>query len=654
MGSNAVDAVEEIKSRLSIEDVISEYVQLKRAGRNWKGLSPFTSEKTPSFTVSPEKQIWHDFSSGKGGDMFTFVQEMEGLDFRGSLELLARRAGLDLEQYQPKGGRGGNKDKLYEVNELATKFYQTQFSKSKLALEYVFKKREFTKETALTWRLGYAPNNGKALVDFLKNQGYQEADIKLAGLTNRFGGDMFRERLMIPLADPQGRVIGYTARQLAEDDNGPKYINTPSTPLYDKSRHVFGLHLAKESIRKTKFVVLAEGNLDVIMSHQAGVKNVVATAGTALTEPLLKALGRFTGDIRLCFDADRAGMDATERAIPIASKTKVNLSVITIPNGKDPDELIKQSVGVWQQIIQQPQYALDWLMDRYQNLLDITTAEGKRKYSDVLLPVVKGLSDPVEQDHYLNAIAKATGGGVEALKTKMEKGSTSSDAKPLRRPKTEVKQVKQSASERIKLEDHFLSLMLLHKDLRTNMKLLSADMFTRQGSGEMFAFIETHPDFGAKGQTPVAMAMQLDPTLDPAKPEILQGVAVQGGREERSEAYQDTQNQHHSGQRRNVMSSARGVSNSADEQSGMVQSFRDYVKILGLQYEELYQGLEYTELQYEAARLQARLVETFVKSKKQVISTKLEDADEAATQRLLAEARDLDNLLKQTSGGFSV
>ncbi|MCA9324693.1 DNA primase [Candidatus Saccharibacteria bacterium] len=582
-----MDAVEEVKNRLSIEDVISEYVQLKRAGRNWKGLSPFTNEKTPSFTVSPEKQIWHDFSSGKGGDMFTFVQEMEGLDFRGSLELLARRAGVDLDQFQSRRQGGPNKEKLYEISELAAKFYQTQFSKSTLALEYVFKKREFTKETALAWRLGYAPNTGKALVEFLKKQGYKEADIKLAGLTNRYGGDMFRERLMIPLADPQGRIVGFTARQLAENDNGPKYINTPSTPLYDKSRHVYGLHLAKETIRKQKYVVLAEGNLDVIMSHQAGVKNVVATAGTALTEPHLKALGRFTGDIRLCFDADRAGMEATERAIPIASKTKVNLSVISIPSGKDPDELIKQDVQAWQEIIQKPQYALDWLMERYQNVLDISTAEGKRRYSDVLLPVVKSLSDVVEQDHYLNVISKATGTSVEALKTKMEHGSKLEQNKPLRRPKTEVKKVEQSSAERTKLEDHFLSLMLLHKDLRTYMRLLRADMFSREESGEMFAFLETHPDYAG----------------------------------------------------------------AQDKEATDLRPLKEYSKILGLQYEELYQGLEYTELHYEAARLQARLVETFVKTKKQQLATELTNADDATTQKLLAEARELDVLLKQTTGG---
>ncbi|MFZ2166711.1 MAG: DNA primase, partial [Propionibacteriaceae bacterium] len=318
-----MDAKEDIRAKLAIEDVIGEYVQLKRAGRNWKGLSPFTAERSPSFVVSPDKQIWHDFSSGRGGDIFGFVMEMEGLDFRQALELLARRAGVDLEQYKQMGsGRGPSarsKERLYSALELAAKFYQAHLTKNQAALEYVLGKRAFTKQTVLTWQLGYSPNNGTALVDFLRSKGYKDAELKLAGLTsqNYRGGlqDMFRGRLQIPLCDATGRVVGFTARLLADDPKAPKYINTPSTPLYDKSRHVYGLHLAKEAIRKQGFVIMAEGNLDVISSHQAGVSQVVATAGTALTEDHLKTLKRLTGDIRLCFDADKAGLAATERAI---------------------------------------------------------------------------------------------------------------------------------------------------------------------------------------------------------------------------------------------------------------------------------------------------------------------------------------------------
>src|SRR5947209_885289 len=224
-----MDAVEEVKQRLSIEDIVGEYVQLKRAGRNYKGLSPFGNEKTPSFIVSPEKQIWHDFSTGRGGNMFSFVMEMEGLDFKGTLELLARKAGIDLSQYQTgrSAETGKLKERLYEANELAAKFYQVQFSKHKQALDYIFQKRKFTKGVALTFQLGYAPNTGSALGNFLKKQGFNENEIQKAGLvTKRYNqglGDMFRGRIMIPLQDPQGRIVGFTARLLDDEPNAPKY-----------------------------------------------------------------------------------------------------------------------------------------------------------------------------------------------------------------------------------------------------------------------------------------------------------------------------------------------------------------------------------------------------------------------------------------------
>lgn len=584
-----MDAVDEVKARLAIEDVIGEYVTLKRAGRNWKGLSPFSNERTPSFVVSPEKQIWHDFSSGKGGSMFNFVMEMEGLDFKGALELLARKAGVDLEQYRSASGnrRGPNKERLYELLEAATHFYQVQFSKNKTALEYVFSKRAFTKETALQWRLGYAPNTGDALVAFLASKQFTPAEMKSAGVTaQRFQGtgDMFRGRLMIPLCDPQGKVIGFTARILVDDPQAPKYINTPQTVLYDKSRHVFGLHLAKEAVRKSQFVVITEGNLDVIASHQAHVKQVVATAGTALTEYQLKALSRFTGDIRLSFDADRAGVNATERAIPIASRVKVSLSIIDIPSGKDPDELIKQDPAIWKRVIQQPQYALDWLMARYQKVLDIQSAQGKRQYSDVLLPVVRALSDPVEQDHYMLAIADTIGVSREALDSKLHQ--TAKEAvRPLKRQKTAPAPVNTATVEYAKEQDRFLALVLLQPKVRDYLGLITEAMLFAPEAKRLLVFLQANPDFDGKPQA--------------AKP---------------------------------------------------LSEIADYVKIISLQFEELYQGLELTELRYEAARLQARLVERYVKSQKRNVTAQLQEADDTTTRALLGEVRQLDSLLNRVKG----
>ncbi|MBI2285313.1 DNA primase, partial [Candidatus Saccharibacteria bacterium] len=434
-----MDAVAEVKSRLNVEDVVAEYVQLKRAGRNFKGISPWTNEKTPSFMVSPEKQIWHDFSSSKGGDIFTFVMEMEGLDFRGALEHLARKAGVELEDYRTSSShRKEFKNRALEALELATKFYQKQLTVNKKALQYLLKERNFAKQTLLDWQLGYAPKTGHALTDFLTKKGFDTDEMRRAGLTfMRAGGpsDMFRGRIMIPLADSRGAIIGFTGRLLEDEPDAPKYINTPQTVVYDKGRHVFGLHLAKEAVRKGGFAVIAEGNMDVIASHQAGVKNVVATAGTAMTDNHLRELKRFTPDIRLCFDADSAGVSATERAITMAQRTGVNLGVIVLDGAKDPDELIRKDPAQWRKAVQKSTYAVDWLVERYASELDLKSAQGKKAFTDALLSVIRRLSDAVEQDHYLKRLAELTDSSLEAIRAKFS--SQKAEKTTLRKPKVQ-------------------------------------------------------------------------------------------------------------------------------------------------------------------------------------------------------------------------
>jgi DNA primase len=589
-----MDAVEDIKGRLNIEDVIAEYVELKRAGRNFKGLSPFTSEKSPSFMVSPEKQIWHDFSSGKGGNVFSFVMEMEGLDFKGALELLARKAGVDLSQY--RSGRSDDyskrKERLSAALELAAKFYQVQFSKHDQALEYIFKKRAFTKEIALQFRVGYSPNNGTALLDFMKGKQFTEDELKQAGLiTQRYNRstDMFRGRVMIPLMDPFGAVIGFTARLLDDDPNpstgsgreAPKYINTPQTILYDKGRHVYGLHLAKEAIRKNNYAVLVEGNLDVIASHQAGIRQVIATAGTALTPNHLKSLSRLTTDIRLAFDQDKAGLSATERSIPIAGKENVSLSIITVPGHKDPDELIKEDPKLWEQAINDKQYALDWLIGRYKTLLDLTTAQGKREFSDVTLAVIRQLDDSVEQDHYIGRVADLIGVSREALRAKLSRKRQTA-ARPSKKAAAKPPAIDKREADQLKNQNKLLAICLLRPDLRQYLLPLKPEMLNGEPAQAVLTFLQSNP-------VPTDN-LKLAPEL---------------------------------------------------------QHFTDYVKILSLQFEELYQGLETLELQYEAARLQARLIEQHVKTRKSELAAAMREQDEAALPALLAEARRLDNLLKE-------
>ncbi|MBC7868554.1 DNA primase [Candidatus Saccharibacteria bacterium] len=416
------DAKEEVRARLNIEDVIGEYVQLKRAGRNFKGLSPFSGEKTASFYVSPDKHIWHDFSSNKGGDVFTFVMEVEGVDFREALELLARKAGVDLSMYDTKGSQeiAQRKKRLLLAHDLAANYYQQSLIKNQHAIEYVFKQRGLSKQIVQDFRIGYAPTSGDALVQFLFKKGFSAEELSQAGLVNRFGGDMFRGRMMVPLMDGVGQVIGFTARILVDDPKAPKYLNTPQTLLYDKGRHVFGLSQAKEAIRNNDYAVIVEGNLDVVSSHQVGITQVVATAGTAMTEQHLRALVRLSGHARLAFDADKAGLAATERAIPIAQAVGIDLTIISLPEGvKDPDDLIQKNPNLWQKAIDTANPVVDWILGQYSKREDLTTAAGKRSFTTAALSVVRTLQDVVEQEHYLPKIAEYTGSSIEVLRNKL-------------------------------------------------------------------------------------------------------------------------------------------------------------------------------------------------------------------------------------------
>ena len=474
-----MEAKEEIRSRLNIEDVIGQYVQLKRAGRNFKGISPFSHEKTASFMVSPEKHIWHDFSSGKGGDVFSFVMEVEGIDFKGAMEMLARRAGVDLSQFQTKGDSGlsKKKDRLFAACDLAAKYYQQSLINNKTALEYVFKKRRLNKQIVQDFRIGYSPNTDRALMSALLKRDFTERELRDGGLvvSRRNGpGDMFRGRMMVPLMDPQGRVVGFTARQIVDDPNGPKYINTPQTILYDKSRHVFGLHLAKESIRQNNYVAVVEGQMDVVSSHQAGVTNVVATAGTALTEHHLRSLSRFTQDVRLAFDADKAGVAATERAIGLASNLGMTLSIVRLPEGvKDADELVQQDVKLWQKAIENPIDAVEWLLDEYAKRYDLASADGKRRATDLALSVIRPITDPVLQEHYMGIIAARVGASLSALGAKLNLQPA-----PAAPELKEVAANLHGQADIAQYQDHLLAMVLAHSQIRDSLLKLEAEEFS--------------------------------------------------------------------------------------------------------------------------------------------------------------------------------
>ncbi len=493
------DAKEEVRSRLDIEDIVGEYVQLKRAGRNLKGLSPFTNEKTPSFIVSPDKNIWHDFSSNKGGDIFSFIMEVEGLDFRAALEFLARKAGVDITVFNNRGDQTTAKAKkqAIELNTLANKYYQHSLANNKLAYEYVFNKRKISKEIAREFGVGYAPSSGDALVKFMKSRGIKQEDIKKAGLTNRFGGDMFRKRMTVALMDQMGQIIGFTARTVEDEPNSPKYLNTSQTIIYDKGRHVFGLSQAKESIRKQDFVVIVEGNMDVISSHQAGVTNVVATAGTAMTSMHLKTLSRLTSKIKLAFDNDSAGLAATERAIELAKELDIDLFIVSLPEGaKDPDELIQEDATLWQNATKSETPAVDWVISQYQARENLKTAIGKRNFINAALKLIRLIDDAVVLDYYLTKIGEISEISKTALTDSLKKANQKSSV-----PKKSQKNVNIQPSTTKKqqdenqFEDNILGLAIINRGLLNLLPDNLSEFMSNEERKQIASFIMKNPNF---------------------------------------------------------------------------------------------------------------------------------------------------------------
>src|SRR4030043_2178196 len=350
--------IDEIKSRLDIVEVISSYIKLQKAGANYRAVCPFHSEKKPSFFVSPARQIWHCFGCSKGGDMFGFVKEIEGVEFGDALRILAQRAGVELKR-QTKEYKEfqTERERLYEICDLATRFFEKQLAESKTgkeAKQYLLD-RGITKESLEKWRVGYAPDVWQGLADFLSSRNYSQEEIKKAGvgLSSEKGSfyDRFRGRIIFPIFDLNSQVVGFGGRVFKEKDKKEiaKYVNTPQTILYDKSRILYGLDKAKVEIRKKDFCILVEGYVDLIMVFQAGFENAVATSGTALTPLQLKTLKRYSDNLLTAFDMDVAGEAATKRGIDLAQIHGFNVKVIVLPEGMDPADLVLKDVKAWEE-----------------------------------------------------------------------------------------------------------------------------------------------------------------------------------------------------------------------------------------------------------------------------------------------------------------
>lgn len=491
-----MNEIEEVKSRTDIVELIGGYVQLKKAGRNYKGLCPFHSEKTSSFMVSPEKQIWRCFGAcNEGGDVLTFLEKVEGLSFGEALQSLAEKAGVKLEKRSYE--KDESKNSLYSANELATDFYYDALisDAGRKVRDYLIKKRKLNAKTIKDYQLGYAPSGSDNLQKELAKNKIDISDIKRAGLAKDRDGktyDFFWERLMFPIKDSGGRTIAFSARVL--DDSLPKYINTPETPIYSKSNVLYGMDLAKEQIRKQDYIILVEGMMDVVASYQSGVKNVVATGGTALTENQLRLIARFTKNIKLSFDLDFAGSEATRRAIELAWNMGFNIKVITLPEGKDPGDVAIPKPDVWKKAIKDAKYVVDYLFDEAIKRHNKKDPMGRKYIAKDLLPVIKRIPDEIEKDSYIKRLAN------ELL---VDESSIQAALRNISLPKEKrvaVKEVEKIKNNDLELEQSALGLLAMFPNyLDFAESLLAPEDFSQKETSnfykKMLKYVSEKKDF---------------------------------------------------------------------------------------------------------------------------------------------------------------
>lgn len=408
--------VEEIKNRLNILDVIQGYIKVQKAGANYRAICPFHSEKSPSFFISPAKQIWHCFGScGEGGDIFKFVMKIEGVEFGDALRILAAKAGVELKKEDPKIRT--ERERIYEANETACRFFEKQLDASlvgKEVKEYLLK-RGITNESIKKWRLGYSPDSWNSLSDFLVSHGFPRDEIEKAGLAQKSqktgnSFDKFRGRIMFPIFDISSSVVGFGGRVFKNEkrpdgEKEAKYINTPATLLYDKSRILYGLNQAGLSIRKNDFFIVVEGYTDAILAHQAGFENTVAASGTAFTQYQLGILKRYSENFYACFDMDGAGESATKRGIDLAQALGFNIKVVIMKEGLDPADIILEDPKIFQNSVSNAKTIHDFYFSSALSRFDKNTAEGRKEISRILLPIIKKIPNKIEQDIWIKSLS---------------------------------------------------------------------------------------------------------------------------------------------------------------------------------------------------------------------------------------------------------
>ena len=497
--------IDEIKGRLDIVDIVSDYATLQKSGRNFKAICPFHTEKTPSFFVFPERGTWHCFGScGTGGDIFSFIMKQEGIDFGAALRILAERAGVTLVSKQEERDVDKETERLYLINAAAAQYFHHLLLNAKaaeIASSYL-SERGISKEIIDIFELGFSPNSWDALCQHLKSRGYESDTMVSAGLSiaKEGGGfrDLFRNRLMIPIRNEDGKVVGFGARAL--DNTTPKYLNSPQTAIFNKSSLLYGLDRAKEAIREQGLAIIVEGYMDVLTAHQHSMANVVAPMGTSLTHKHMEIIKRLTRNLALALDADAAGEQATLRGLEVArqafservdrrekrwlegdSKMEGKVKVIFMPQGKDPDEVIRESTEEWQRMVSEASTVMDYFFNAVISKLDMSSASGKLEAKNQLLLFILETADEAEKDIYLKRLSELTGIDEktlvgEAARLKPTKREIAKAAVPL--PSTHAPSHP--------LDEYCLALLLQHPELRDQGIAIPPHYFEGTENRELF------------------------------------------------------------------------------------------------------------------------------------------------------------------------
>ena len=482
--------LEEIKQKTDIVSLINGYVSLKKAGRNYRALCPFHPEKTPSFMVSPDRQIYKCFGCNEGGDVLEFVKRIEGIEFGEVVKKLAARAGITLKDYRPSGLEK-KKDLIFSVNQSATELYNYLLTKHKVgkpALDYLHL-RKINDSSIKKFQLGFAPERGDIAIKFLLKKGFDSEGINMAGQSSSYLGgkllDRFRGRIIFPIKDSQGRTLGFSGRSLGSRE--PKYLNSPDTLVFNKSHSLYGIDLARTQINKQKSAVLVEGNLDVISSHQVGVTNVVAPLGTAITEKQIDILRRFSETLLISFDTDIAGDAAAKRGIELAESAGFSIKMVDLGEGKDPDDLIRKSPESWKRKIIEAVSIYDFLIKSSLKKWDKDDPEGKKKIAREVLPVIAKLPDEISRDHYVRKIASYLKVSEDAVRADLKKYLPSTDLGNIEKRDELAPKINKLSI----LENYLLTLIIQSGVMPDG---IDEDLFSLEISRAIFQVVKKHFD----------------------------------------------------------------------------------------------------------------------------------------------------------------